>query len=96
MKYLNKTTVTRNLIAIAVAATISLPAMAGKNYGHKSNYNSGHRSAHSVSYQNAGYDYAKVIQVNPVFEHYKVNQPIEQCYHKEVPVRKSHLSLIHI
>ena len=75
MKYPTKTTVTRSLIAVAVASTLSLPAFSAKGYG--SNYN-------------ASYDYAKVVQVNPIYESYDVNHPIEQCYHKEVPVRKSH------
>lgn len=77
MKYPTKTTVARSLITLAVAATFSLPAIAGKGYGHKS------------TYQSTSYDYAKVVQVNPIFERYEVNHPIEQCYHKEVPVRHS-------
>ena len=77
MKNPIKTTVTRSLITLAVASTFSLPALAGKGYGQNSSY--GH----------ASYDYAKVVEVNPIFERYEVNHPVEQCYHKEVPVRKS-------
>jgi len=77
MKYPNKTTITRSLLAVAVASTLSLPAMAGKGYGHNSRY------------QNNSIDYAKVVQVDPIYETYQVNHPVEQCYHKEVPVRHS-------
>jgi uncharacterized protein YcfJ len=60
-------TFTRSLIAAVVIGAISLPVVAGKS---RSNSN----------YDNATFDYARVVTVDPVVETYQVNQPIEQCW----------------
>lgn len=66
----------RSLIAAVVFGAVSLPATAGK---YRSN----------ARYDNATYDYAKVITVKPVVERYEVNQPIERCWNEKVAVRYS-------
>lgn len=63
--------VSRTLIAAIVAGTISLPVVAGK---HRSNSH----------YDNATFDYARVITVDPVIERYEVNEPVEQCWNEKV------------
>jgi len=52
---------TRSLIAAVVVGAISLPVAAGKNRGHS-------------AYDNATYDYARVVSVDPVVETYQVNE----------------------
>lgn len=42
------------------------------------------------SYNNETYDYAKVISVDPVYESYQVNKPVEHCYDEQVRVRDDH------
>lgn len=72
-------------ISVVVAAVIgvaSLPAAANK-YHQKSRYNNGSEYASS----NALFDYAHVVNVNPVVETYKINKPVEQCWDEHVPVR---------
>lgn len=64
----------RSLIAAAVIGAVSLPVAAGK-YRDQANYN------------NSAIDYARVINVEPVVETYKVNKPVEQCWDERVPVR---------
>jgi uncharacterized protein YcfJ len=68
-------TFTRSLIAAVVIGAISLPVAAGKN---RSNSN----------YDNATFDYARVVSVDPVVESYQVNQPIEQCWDEKIPTRQ--------
>lgn len=41
------------------------------------------------SYSNQTYDYAKVISVDPVYETYEVNKPVQHCYDEQVRVRDS-------
>ncbi len=71
---LNKTTLKRSAIVGAVASTLSLPVIADKSY-------------YGNRYENSAVDYAKVVQVEPIYEAYQVNEPVEKCYHKKVPVR---------
>ena len=68
-----------SLIAAAIVGAASLPAAASK-YRHSGAYD-------NRSSQNATYDYAKVINVNPRIETYQVNKPVEQCWDEQVPVR---------
>jgi len=68
---------TKTLLVAGVLCSLSMP-LAAKNH-HKS-YNK-HNSRNHVSY-----DYAKVMNVNPVYETYKVNHPVEHCYDERVPV----------
>ncbi len=42
------------------------------------------------SYTNEAYDYAKVVNVDPVYETYQVNNPVEHCYDEQVRVRGDH------
>ena len=65
-------TFTRSLIAAVVVSAISLPVVAAKYRG-------------SASYDNATYDYARVVTVDPVIERYQVNHPVEQCWDERVP-----------
>lgn len=78
---------TRSLIVAGVVAAVSLPAVA-KNYRNSSD---GYSENHYGS-SNSAYDYAKVVNVNPVLETYQVNNPVEKCWDERVPVRKSHYS----
>jgi len=66
---------TRTLITAAVASVIAVPAAAGK-YRNKS------------AYDNATYDYARVVDVQPRIETYQVNNPVESCWNERVPVRE--------
>jgi len=67
-------TFTRSMIAAIVVGAISLPVAAGKHRGHS-------------NYDNATYDYARVVNVNPVVETYQVNEPVEHCWNEKVAVR---------
>lgn len=67
-------TFTRSLIAAVVVGAISLPVAAGKHQGQS-------------NYDNATYDYAQVVSVDPVLETYQVNQPVEHCWNEKVPSR---------
>lgn len=39
------------------------------------------------AYANEAFDYAKVVNVEPLYETYQVNSPVEQCYDERVRVR---------
>ena len=70
-------TFTSNRIAIAVVAASvlslgSIPTASAKN--------------HSSEYPNSSYDHAKVVDVQPIYETYQVNQPITQCWTERVAV----------
>lgn len=69
-------TFTRSLIAAIVIGAISLPVAAGKNRGY--------------NYDNATFDYARVVSVEPLVETYQVNQPIEQCWDEQVSTRETY------
>ncbi len=60
-------------LPIAVAASVVLVSMpvAAKKYG---------------SHGNQTYDYAKVVSVDPIYETYRVNKPVEHCYDEHVRV----------
>ena len=66
-------TFTTSLIAAVVIGAVSLPAAAGKHRGHS-------------NYSNANFDYARVVSVNPVFETYQVNHPVEHCWNEQMQV----------
>jgi len=72
-------TLTKSLIVAGVITAVSLPVAAKK-----------YRDSYATS--NATYDYARVVDVNPVVETYQVNNPVEKCWNERVPVRKSHYS----
>ena len=75
MKTLTLKNITKSLIIAGVLSAVSLPVTA-KNHHHYAN------KAH------VSYDYAKVVNVDPVYETYQVNHPVEKCYDKRVPVKK--------
>jgi len=64
---------TKALIVTGVIGAVSLPVAAKKYRDHN-------------SYNNSAYDYARVVNVDPIYETYQVNHPIEKCYDKRVPV----------
>lgn len=59
-------------IAIASAITMLSVPVAAKKYR---------------AYTNEAYDYAKVVSVDPVYETYQVNKPVQHCYDEQVRVR---------
>jgi len=74
MKTLTLKNITKSLIIAGVLSAVSLPVVAQNH----------HRHSNKVQ---ATYDYAKVVNVEPVYETYQVNHPVEKCYDKRVPVR---------
>jgi uncharacterized protein YcfJ len=68
--------ISKSLIIAGVVSAVSLPAAANKyrNYTEQTN---------------SSYDYAKVVEVNPVVESYQVNNPIEKCWDERQAVRNS-------
>lgn len=68
----NNRLITRSLVTAAVASIIATPAVAGKYRNH----------------ENASYDYARVVNVQPRIETYQVNSPVESCWNERVPVRQ--------
>ncbi|MBL4673121.1 MAG: glycine zipper 2TM domain-containing protein [Arenicella sp.] len=75
-------TFTRSLIAAVVIGAISLPVAAGKN-------------RNMSNYDNATFDYARVVSVDPLIETYQVNQPIEQCWDERVSTRQRYPQNLH-
>jgi len=73
MKTPSLKTMTKSVIIATTLCAVSMPTMA-KKHGHQTKQNHG------------SYDYAKVLNVNPVYETYQVNHPVEKCYDKRVPV----------
>lgn len=67
-------TLAKALILTTAAGAISMP-VAAKKYRN---------------YNQSAYDYAKVVNVAPIVETYKVNSPIEQCWDEKVPVKPRH------
>lgn len=65
-------TVTKTLIIAGVIGAVSLPVTAKRYSEHN----------------NSAYDYAKVVDVSPVVETYKVNHPVEKCWDERVSVRE--------
>jgi uncharacterized protein YcfJ len=59
---------TKSLIVAGMIAGISLPAAANKYR----------------DYNNSAYDYARVVNVEPVVETYQVNNPVEECWDEQV------------
>lgn len=76
IKSLKLKTLSKSLIVAGIVSAVALPA-AAKQYRDYSD-----RS-------NSAYDYAKVVNVNPVVETYQVNNPIEKCWDERRPVQES-------
>ena len=66
------------LLVAGLMAGVALPA-AAKDYR---NYDRG--------YDGPVFDYAKVVNVDPIVESYKVNNPQEHCWDERVPTRPRH------
>lgn len=66
-------TLTKSLIITGVIGGISLPVAANKYR----------------DYNNSAYDHAKVVGVDPIFETYQVNDPVEECWDEKIP-KKAH------
>ena len=85
---LNK--LSKSILIAGLLSIVALPAAASKHYNKGYNYghNNSHKSGHYNKAKHApvSYDYARVVDVQPVFETYQVNHPVEQCYEKQVPV----------
>ena len=62
------------LLPLAVASSIALVStpVAAKKYR---------------LHENSAFDYAKVVSVDPIYETYQVNEPVEHCYSERVRVR---------
>jgi len=67
--------IARSLVTVAIASFIAAPAMAGEY-------------RNSTNYDNATYEYARVVDVQPRVETYQVNNPVESCWNERVPVRE--------
>lgn len=65
-----------SLIAAMMVGVVSLPVAAG-NYRANSNYD------------NASFDYARVVTVDPIIETYQVNEPVKHCWNENVPSRQT-------
>lgn len=80
-KQINKTlktqlkTVATAVTIVGVIGGISMPVAAKK-------YRNYQESRHST------YDFAKVVDVQPIVESFKVNNPIEQCWDERVPTNR--------
>lgn len=77
---------TFGLIAVVIAGTASMPASAAK-YRNNSSYNNSYQNSSYDSAGHSSFEYATVVNVNPVVETYRVNNPVEQCWDEQVPVR---------
>jgi len=74
MKTLTLKNITKSLIIAGALCAVSLPAAANNHHKYS---NKSH----------ATYDYAKVVNVDPVYKTYQVNHPVEKCYDQRVPVK---------
>lgn len=79
-------TLSKSILVAGILSVVTLPAAAQnhRNNGYKNNHNNnGH---HQANHSQVSYDYAKVVNVQPSYETYQVNNPVEQCYQEQVPV----------
>ena len=72
-------TLTKSLLIAGVISAVAMPATAKKyrDYSERSN---------------SAYDYARVVDVNPVVETYQENNPVENCWDERRPVQNSRYS----
>jgi len=75
---LKQLTLKKLALPLVVAGSMAMVAtpVAAKKYR---SYNNSH--------SNQTYDYAKVVSVDPVYETYQVNKPVQHCYDERVRVR---------
>ena len=82
-KKLNK--ISKSILVAGLLSIVALPA-AAQHHNSSRHHNN---AQHQKSYQSpTSYDYAKVVNVQPVYETYQVNNPVEQCYQEQVQVKK--------
>ena len=67
--------ITTSLLVAGLIGVTSMPAAAEKY----KNYS-----------DNSSYDYARVVDVTPIVETYRVNNPVEKCWNERVSVRDNH------
>lgn len=67
-------TISSALVIAGIVGAISMPVAAKKYRDYR---------------DNSTFDYAKVVDVAPIVESYKVNKPVEQCWDERVPRRHS-------
>ena len=67
-------TLSKSLIIAGVIGAVSLPAAANKYR----------------DFNNSAFDHAKVVGVEPLYESYQVNDPVEQCWDERVPRQTRH------
>jgi len=79
MKTLKMNTLTKSLLIAGLMSTFAMPVAAQKHYNGQR-----HAQPHQT---HTSYGYAKVVGVQPVYETYEVNNPIEKCYQEQVPVK---------
>ncbi len=64
-----------------IAVLLALPCLALTQVAQASHDDDGE--------DGGGYDYAKVVRVEPMMRHVRVSQPRRECYQEEVPVYES-------
>jgi len=67
------------VIIAGLVGSVSLPVAAKKYRDYR-------------EYNQSAYDYAKVVDVSPIVESYKVNKPVEHCWDERVPTHKRYKS----
>lgn len=78
--------ISKSILVAGILSAVTLPAAAQSHHNNNRHHNNGH---HTQSYQSpTSYDYARVVNVQPVYETYQVNNPVEHCYSKQVPVKQ--------
>lgn len=67
-------TISSAILIAGIVGSVSMPVAAKKYRDYRNN---------------ATFDYAKVVDVSPIIETFKVNNPVEQCWDERVPTRQS-------
>ncbi len=78
----NLKTLAKAVIIAGVVGGVSMPVAAKKYRDYR-------------EHNQSTYDYARVVDVQPIVEAYKVNKPVEQCWDEKVPVRSRHSDYRH-
>ena len=83
MKTIKLNKLSKSILVASLLSVVALPAAAQKYR------NNGYHNAYQ---QHVSYGYAKVVNVQPVYETYQVNNPVEHCYDQQA-VSYTHLTL---
>lgn len=78
MKTIKLNKLSKSILVASLLSVVALPAAAQKYR------NNGYHNAYQ---EHVSYGYAKVVNVQPVYETYQVNNPVEHCYDQQVPVK---------